>query len=151
MNMQSTAIDSFLTKKTLALAGASRNGKKFGNTLLKKLVDGGYTVYPLHPVAKEIDGIQCVASVRDLPSDVQALLLVVQPGETEKLVREAKAAGIPNVWMQQGAESEAAIRFCKDHGMDVVHGYCLLLFLEPVRGIHRFHRWILDVFGKLPQ
>jgi len=75
----------------------------------------------------------------------------VPPAETEQVVQEAAAAGIRRVWMQQGAESEAAIRFCEEHGMSVVHGECILMFAQPVDSVHRLHRWIWRLLGKLPQ
>ena len=31
------SVDAFVAQKTLALVGASRNGKKFGNSILKKV------------------------------------------------------------------------------------------------------------------
>ena len=143
-------IQSFVTQRTLALAGASRGGKKFGNSLLKDLAAKGYTVYPVHPSAQQIDGVQCYPSLAALPGPVGGLVLVVKPEETDKLVREAADAGITRVWMQQGAESETAIRFCEDQGLEATHGYCLLMFADPVNSIHRVHRFFAKVFGKLP-
>lgn len=145
------AVDDFVAQKTLALAGASRGGKKFGNSVLKELRAKGYTVYPVHPEAKEIDGVPCVPSLAELPEPVGGIVLTVKPRETTKLVREAEAAGIPRVWMQQGAESEEAIAFCRDRGIDAVHGECILMYAGPVQGIHSFHRWLWKVFGKLPK
>jgi hypothetical protein len=148
MNRQA-AIEDFLSQKTLALAGASRSGRKFGNTLLKELRAKGYEVLPVHPDAKELDGIACVPSLADLPPTVGGLVLVVPPMRTEALVEEAARAGIRRIWMQQGSASPKAIRQCEEHGIDLIHGECLLMFAHPA-GLHRFHRWLWGVFGKLP-
>ena len=80
---------------------------------------------------------------------VGGVVLVVPPEQTEKLVRQAKEAGIQRVWMQQGAESPQAIAYCADNGIDAVHGECIMMFAQP-KGIHRFHRWLWSVLGKLP-
>ncbi len=146
-----TSVDTFIAQKTLALAGASRSGRKFGNSVLKELKGKGYTVYPVHPEAREIDGQQCWPSLKDLPEEVGGAVFVTKPEQTEKLVREAKDAGIPRVWMQQGAHSDAAVAFCRDNGIDAVHGECILMFTEPVKGVHGFHRWLWKLFGKLPK
>jgi uncharacterized protein len=151
MKVSRSTVEDFIAQKTLALAGASRGGKKFGNSVLKELRDKGYTVYPVHPEAKDIDGVVCAPSLAALPAEVGGLVLIVKPSESEKLVREAHAAGIRRVWMQQGAESAAAIAFCRDNGIDVVFGECLLMFTEPVQSVHSFHRWVWKIFGKLPQ
>jgi len=144
-----TAIDDFLGQESLALAGLSRSGKKFGNAVLKDLSAKGYEVLPVHPDAAEIGGVRCYPSLADLPSRVGGLVLVVPPAQTEALVKEARETGIVRVWMQQGAESDAAIRYCEDHGINVVHGECIMMFAQP-KGIHKFHRWLRGAFGKLP-
>jgi uncharacterized protein len=144
-------ISDFLAQRTLALVGASRNGKKFGNAALRELRAKGYTVHPVHPSAETIDGVCCWPSLAALPEPVGGVLTVVPPAETEKVVAAAHAAGIGRVWMQQGSESDAAIRFCAEHGVAVVHHECVLMFAEPAHWFHRAHRWLWDRLGKLPQ
>ncbi|MFO1078163.1 MAG: CoA-binding protein [Planctomycetota bacterium] len=144
------AVDEFLAQKTLALAGASRRGRKFGNAVLKELTKQGYEVLVVHPEAAEIDGAPCYRSLAALPKPVGGLVAVVPPSATAQLVAEAAEAGIPRIWMQQGAESPDAIRSCAEHGIDAVHGECILMFAEPAGFVHRAHRWIRKVCGKLP-
>jgi predicted CoA-binding protein len=64
-------------------------------------------------------------------------------------VQEAAQAGIKRVWMQQGAESQEAIRFCEQNGMSTVHGECIMMFAEPL-GFHGIHRFVWRLLGKLP-
>jgi predicted CoA-binding protein len=143
------SVDGFLAQDTLAIAGVSRNGKGFGNAVLEDLTNKGYEVLPVHPEATKLGGVPSFPSLRKLPKKVGGLILVVPPQQTEKLVREAKEAGIERIWMQQGAESAEAIRFCEDNDIDAVYGECIMMFAQPT-GIHRFHRWLRSVFGKLP-
>lgn len=144
------AVDDFVAQRKLAIIGVSRGGKKFGNMAFKTLKDNGYRVFPINPHAESIAGERCYPDLKSLPEPVQGVLVVVPPNETEQVVREAAAAGIRRVWMQQGAESAAAIRFCEENGISVVHGECILMFAQPVVSIHRFHRWMWKVMGKLP-
>lgn len=144
------AIEEFVSQRTLAVVGASTGGKKFGNAASKNLRAKGYRMIPVHPTAETIDGERCYSRLGELPEPVGGVLVVVPPAETEKVVREAAAAGIRRVWMQQGAQSPAAIQFCEDQGMSVVYGECILMFAEPVTGGHRFHRFIWRLLGKLP-
>jgi predicted CoA-binding protein len=145
------SVEAFVSQKSLALVGVSRSGKKFGNTILKELKEKGYTVYPVHPEAEEIDGARCYSSLNEVPQDVGGAVFVVKPAQTTKLVREAKERGIPRVWMQQGAQSDEAMQFCKDHDIDVVHNECILMFAGEAKGIHGFHKWLWKIFGKLPK
>lgn len=141
-------IEDFISQRTLAIVGASRNGQSFGNMAMRELKAKGYTIYPVHPTAETLEGERAYPSLAALPVKVDGLLVVVPPAETEKVVKEAQAAGIPRVWMQQGAQSEAAIRFCEQNNMQVVHGKCIMMYAQP-QSIHKFHRWVVNLFGKL--
>lgn len=121
-------MDVFLAQKVIALAGVSRSGAGFGCMVLKHLKAKGYEVLPIHPTAKELEGIPCYASLAHLPKPADGLALVVPPAQTEQLLREAVAAGIRHVWMQPGAESIEAVRFCEKNAISVVYGGpCLLI------------------------
>ena len=145
-----SSVARFLEQKRLVLAGVSRGGKKVGNSILKDLTRKGYEITVIHPEAPEIDGHPCSPTLADLPAPVGGLILVVPPDQTEHLVREAHAVGIENIWMQQGAESPDAITFCHDNGINLVHGECVMMFAQPT-GIHKFHRWVRGLRGKLPK
>jgi len=144
-------IEDFIAQRTLAVVGVSRGGKKFGNLAFKALKAKGYRVFPINPNAESIEGERCYPNLKSLPEPVDGVLVVVPPAETERVVREAAAAGIRRVWMQQGAESEAAIRFCEANGLSVVHDECILMFAQPVVSVHRLHRWVWGLLGKLPR
>ncbi len=143
-------IEKFLAQKQIALVGVSRNGKKFGNTVFRHLRERGYEVFPVNPHAREIANIPCYKNLKTLPPEVKAAVLIVPPAETERVVQEAAAVGIRQIWMQQGAESETAIRFCREKGIEVIHGECILMYAEPLGLPHRCHRWFRKIRGKLP-
>jgi hypothetical protein len=144
-------VSDFLSQRTLALVGMSRSGRKFGNSVYKELKAKGYTVFPVHREAQEINGERCWPSLRSLPEPVGGVVIVVPPRETEKIVEEAVEAGIGRVWMQQGSESGKAVRFCEEKGIQVVQRECILMFAEPVGFFHRVHRWLRGLVGKLPR
>lgn len=145
-----TAVSDFLAQKTLAVVGVSRQGGKFGNTAYNELKAKGYRVLAVHPQAESVEGDPCYPNLAVLPEAVGGVLIVVPPVETEKVVQEAAAASIRHVWIQQGAESEAAIRFCQENGLNAVYGECILMFAEPTAFGHRLHRWIWGLLGRLP-
>jgi predicted CoA-binding protein len=109
----------------------------------------GYRVFAVNPGCKEVQNEPCYAALSELPEPVDAALIVVRRDKTEEVVREAAAAGIRRIWMQQGAESPEAVRFCEAHDISVVAGKCVLMHARP-NGIHKFHRWLWGVLRKLP-
>jgi uncharacterized protein len=150
MNTSHEAIKEIMAQRTLALVGASRNGKKFGNAILRELKSKGYAVLPVHPQAESIDGERCYPNLKSLPEKVGAVVVCVPPVQAEQVVQQAHEAGINRVWLQQGAESYTAVRYCENHEMTAVHGQCIMMFAEPVKSIHGFHRWIWKLIGKYP-
>jgi uncharacterized protein len=143
------SIDAFLDNPSLAVVGVSRSGKGFGNAACRRLRTQGYRVYPVNWSAPTVDGVRCSARLSELPERVNAVLVVVPPRQAIEVVREAAAAGIRHVWLQQGAESPAAVRAAIRLGLNVVSGECILMFARPT-GIHRMHRWLRQVTHRLP-
>jgi len=145
------AVDDFLKQKTLAVVGASRKPLKFGNMVYKELKKRGYRVFPVNPQTATLGDVPCYPNLKSLPEPVDGVVVVVPPTQTELVVREAAEAGIRRIWLQQGAESENAIHFCRDNGMSVVYGECILMFTEPIGFWHKPHRWLWKLLGKLPK
>lgn len=143
-------IREFLTRKNIAVAGASRDSKKFGNIVLKDLLAKGYAAIPVNPNAEEIDGHKCYPNLSALPKDIDALVLVTPPAASLSLLKDAVAVGIQHVWLQQGSEDISVIDFCRQNNLKYVSGRCIMMHIEPVKGLHGLHRFISKVFGTFP-
>ncbi len=145
------AIDEFMSQKTLAVAGVSRDSRKFGNAAYKELRTKGFRVLAINPNAKTIEGDPCYPSLKALPEKVGGLVLCTQPAISEQLVREAAEAGICWVWLQQRSESRAAIQFCQEHGINVISGECILMYQPNTMFVHKFHKFFKEAFGGKPK
>jgi predicted CoA-binding protein len=142
-------VDEFVSQPALALIGMSRSGRGFGNFAFRALVNKGYRVYPIHPSATSINGVRCYSDFNDLPEPVESALVVIPAAEAIGAVRKAAESGIRRVWLQQGAESPEVLNTCRELGVDVVSGECILMFARPT-GFHKAHRWVWGMLGKLP-
>lgn len=126
----SEQIEQFLRSPAFAVAGASNNRQKYGNKVLRCYQQNGRRAIPVHPLETEVEGETVVASILDLPEDVESLSLITPPQVTEKLVEQAAEKGIRNIWMQPGAESDKAIDFCAERGINLIaDGSCVLVVL----------------------
>lgn len=116
-------------ENVFAVIEASRNPEKYGHQVYKDLRGAGYTVYPINPNANEVLGDKCYSDLKnkDLPKIPDVVDIVVPPRITEEIVEQCKDLGIRKVWMQPGSESEKAINFCKENGMDVLYGVCVMV------------------------
>ncbi|MDF2557250.1 MAG: CoA-binding protein [Bacillales bacterium] len=143
-------VTKFLDQKSLAVVGVSRSGKKFSNILYKNLKSKGYQLFAVNPNTSSIGEEPCYADIQSIPQKVNGVVIVVKPNQTEQIVKEAFTAGIEHVWIQQGAQSTAAIEFCKSKGMNVIHHHCILMFADPT-SLHKCHRYLWKVLKKLPK
>jgi predicted CoA-binding protein len=143
-------VNDFISQKKIAVVGVSRKKTKFGNAIYKELKQKGYNVFPINPNMDAFEGDTCYPDLLSLPEKADAVVINVPPAQTEKVVKEVKEAGIKKVWMQQGSQSDAAVRFCEENGIDCVSNECILMFAQPSAFIHRAHKWVWGVLGKLP-
>ena len=121
------AIDEFLQHDKIAVVGASNDRDKYGNKVFRRLVDRGLTVYPVNPQAFSVEGATSYPSLKDLPEQVDGIVLVVPPSVTDKIVQEALDIGIERIWMQPGAESEEAIKLCQEKGICYIDRECIMV------------------------
>lgn len=145
-------IQAFLDDRKVAIAGASNNKDNFGKSIMKELIQLGYEVYPVNPRCKEINGTVCLPSVEELPKDIENLILAVPARLTEDIVDQSVGTPIKRVWMIKGvgagAYSEDAHKKCTENDIEVVYGFCPMMFYA--KGAHKFHFWLRKTFGKLP-
>lgn len=149
--MKIESIKSFLGLKTIAVVGVSSKSKGFGIAVYKHLKDHGYSVFGVNKNGGYANNEKLYNSLSNIGNKIEGVVTVVPPSETKIIVQEAHELGIKNIWMQQGSESKNAINFCKDNGINVVHNECIMMFVEPVKSIHSFHRWVNKLVGKYPQ
>jgi uncharacterized protein len=142
-------IDDFVSSKKIAVVGMSRSGKKFGNMASKELKIKGYEIYPVHPEAKEIDGMSCYPDLKSLSGIVDAVWISIPPKNVSPVLEEAAQIGLKNIWLQQGAWSKEVQQTIDELKLPVVSKKCIMMYAPPVKSVHKFHRTIVGIFGKL--
>ncbi len=145
-----SVVEEFVSQRVLALVGVSRKPEKFSNATMKELRASGYTVYPVNRNGGKAGEETLYTSLHDLPEKPGGALIMVKQEDSEAAVREAAAEGITRVWLQQGADSEAAVKAAHELGLTVVTGQCILMFASKEK-FHGIHRWFNKVFGLLPK
>ena len=140
------AIDEFLAQSHIGFVGLSRNPRDFSHAVYRHLRDGGRTLYPVNPNSRELEADRCYGSVRDLPVEVESVFVMVNARASCTVVQDCVYRGIERVWFHrgvgQGAVSEEAIELARRHDMSVVDGACPFMFDDPVRHVHRVHKWM---------
>lgn len=150
MKVTKELINTFLEPRKMAIAGVSRNEKKFGYQVFKELLDKGYDVVPINPRAEAIHNIPCKASVSELTDDIESLLILTPKKQTDEVLKQAIQKGIKNIWVQQSSETEETLKIAEEYQKDIIFNKCIYMFAEP-KGFHKFHRTIVKLFGGLPK
>ncbi len=120
-------IKEFMAQKRFAIVGATNDTQKYGNKIFQNMKNRGYEVYPVNPRLKELGGTKCYPDVTDIPVKVDVVDFVVPPQVTEEILKECKRLGLDRIWLQPGSESEAAITFCHENNLKVVHDVCVMM------------------------
>ncbi|MDH4157405.1 MAG: CoA-binding protein [candidate division Zixibacteria bacterium] len=142
-------VEEFFKSKGIAIVGASSRRMKFGNMAYRALKKKGYTVYAVNPNAETVNGDRCYPNVLLLPEEVQAAVVVIPPEKAFDLIEKVSEKGIKKLWCQQGADFSDFAEKARQRGLEVVTDRCILLYAEPVSGIHRVHRYFAKLFDKL--
>lgn len=126
----------FLEPKSIALVGASATSENFGRIILRNIVKAGFDpgrLTVIHEREKQIDGVRCVRSIRDLAET--DLLVIASPNHTvPSVIEEANANGKVAAGIiisaglgeaegsaELGAEVAAAIRRGRESGRRAVY------------------------------
>jgi len=138
----------FLTAKRLAVVGVSRNEQKFGTAIYKELKERGFEVYGVNPAMETIAGDKCYPSLAALSGKVDGVVVCIPPAKVPQVIRDAAAAGIKKVWLQQGTTSLEADKTAREACITPVSGKCILMYAGEVKSVHAFHRFFARLFGQ---
>lgn len=137
------------------MIGVSRDPKDFSRALYRELRSRGYDVIPVNPNASEVEGDRCYAKVNDIDQAVDGALLMTHGPATDTVVKDCATAGVPRVWMYRGtgkgAVTETAVKFCREHEIEVVPGECPFMFLSGGNWVHSAHRFCRKLVGRFPE
>ena len=122
-------IDEFLAASSFGVAGASSNREKYGNMVLRAYLQNDRAAIPIHPTESVVEGQTAYPNLSSAPP-IESLSIITPPAVTEQIVQDAIEAGVKHLWMQPGAESQAAIDNAREAGLVVIaQGPCLLVVL----------------------
>jgi len=106
--------------KTVAVVGASSDRRKYGNKALRAFLAEGYSVVPINPNEREVEGLATFASVLDVPGPIDMATVYVPPDVTMSLLDEFEKKQIPEIWINPGAEDDAVMAEARRRGINAI-------------------------------
>jgi predicted CoA-binding protein len=114
---------------SIAVVGASTERRKFGNRCVRAFQALGYTVYPVHPREKEVEGLPAVASVGDIPADrLDLVSLYVSKDHALPLLEAVAAKDVGELWLNPGADHPEVVEKARSLGLNVKIGCSIMTY-----------------------
>ncbi len=119
---------SFLKLQNIAVVGMSRHEGKAAHSVPKYMINHGYNVIPVNPLATRILGRRSFSKVSEVQDDVEVVDVFRPSNDVPAVVRDAVGKqGIKVIWMQEGIYSDEAERIARNNGISVVYNRCIMV------------------------
>jgi predicted CoA-binding protein len=141
--MLTDRINDFLNEKDLAIVGLSTDTKAFSRAVEKELLEHEHRVYGVNPKFALTDNY--FPKLADLPQHVKSVIIMTPKEQTMQAVQEAIDNNLENFWIYQGSDTPEVLNLLKSRNKNFISGRCVLMYLSPVKGIHKFHSIIHNI------
>jgi predicted CoA-binding protein len=119
-----------IVSKVVAIIGASSNRSKFGNRALRAYERQGYTVLAINPNEQEVEGHRTYASVLDVPGRIDIAAVYVPGHIGVKVLEQLAAKGIPEVWLNPGADTDEVVAKARELGLNTIQACSIIAIGE---------------------
>jgi predicted CoA-binding protein len=102
---------------TVAVIGASRDRRKFGNKAVRAFVQRGFTVFPVNPHETLVEGLQAVPSVTAIDVPIDIVTIYVPPAVGLSLLEDVARVRPRELWFNPGSESAAVLARARELGL----------------------------------
>lgn len=106
--------------QTIAILGASTDRKKFGNKCVRAYTSAGWRVFPVHPTAKEIEGLAAYAQLSEIPEELDRVSVYLPPAVGLELLPAIAAKAPRELWLNPGASDETLLRRAAELGIHTI-------------------------------
>ena len=142
-------IEAIFHPKSVAVVGVPR-GMKSGKVFLMGLLDQGFPghIYPVHPKAKEIDGLKAYPNISAIPGEVDLAIVLVPHDRALSVIQECANKGVKGAvlftagYKETGTDEgialeEELVRVARSAGMRLLGPNCMGLY-SPKTGLSNF-------------
>ena len=120
-------IRKFYIFRNIAVVGMSRDPAKEANSVPKYMIERGYNIIPVNPLASEILGRRTYSRVSDIKSRVDIIDIFRPSNDVLPVVEDSiKKHGISVIWLQQGIHNVEAEKIALDNKIEVVFNRCIM-------------------------
>lgn len=115
-----------MNRGTIAVLGASRDRRKFGNKCVRAYLQAGWRVFPVNPHEREIEGQEVQTSLAGLPVEPDRVSIYLPPSVTRSLLPTLENLKGAQIWFNPGAADAEVLAAARRSGLDVRDGCSIL-------------------------
>ena len=119
-------IKDILTLKKIAVIGMSRHSNKAAHFVPKYLLEQGYDVTPINPIAEEILGKKSHHDILSVADPIDIVDIFRPSEQVLPVVQDAIKIKPKVIWLQEGIHNLEAEELARKHGIKVVYNRCML-------------------------
>ncbi|MFD9498081.1 acetate--CoA ligase family protein [Streptomyces sp. NPDC060035] len=124
--------------RSVAVIGASNEQGKIGNSVMRNLIDGGFTgeIHPVNPRADDILGRKAYKSVTDVPGEVDVAVFAIPATFVAAALDEVGRKGIPNAVLIPSGFAETGEQGLQDEIVAIGERYGVRLLGPNIYGYY---------------
>ncbi|MFD3496382.1 acetate--CoA ligase family protein [Streptomyces sp. NPDC058690] len=123
---------------SVAVIGASNEQGKIGNSVMRNLIDGGFSgeIHPVNPRADDILGRKAYRSVADVPGEVDVAVFAIPAEFVASALEEVGRKGIPNAVLIPSGFAETGEQALQDEIVAIGERYGVRLLGPNIYGYY---------------
>ena len=111
--------------RTIAVVGLSPNPSRPSYGVSQAMQSFGYTIVPVHPLAREVLGARAYPRLGDVPVTIDLVNVFRRAVFIDGVVDDCLALGLKSLWIQEGIVNEPAAMRAVKGGIMVVMDRCI--------------------------
>lgn len=110
-----------MSKPTVAILGASRDRRKYGNKSVRAHLQQGFEVFPVNPKADVVEGLKAYPDLASVPAkELDRISVYLPPDVALGLLEEIQKRGAREVWFNPGSDSPEVVARAEQLGLDII-------------------------------
>ena len=119
-------IKDILSLEKIAVIGMSRHSNKAAHFVPKYLLEQGYDITPINPIAEEILGKKSYPNISSVADPIDIVDIFRPSEQVLPVVQDAIKIKPKVIWLQEGIHNLEAEELARKHGIKVVYNRCML-------------------------
>ncbi len=116
-----------MSRETVAVLGASTKAERYSNRAVKMLKEHGHDVIPVAPAGGEVEGLEAVTGLADIPVKVDTLTVYIGPERQGAVLDSIIELNPSRVILNPGTESDATKGALQSAGIPFQEACTLIL------------------------